>query len=93
MIPSGDGAVAPDDLPAALEALARSYAFVVVHAGEWDSPAVARLAADMAALMLVAAPSEIAGIETRARAAFKDEGLAIKAIASGAPGEPEERAA
>ena len=89
----GDGVVEPDDLPAALETLALHYDFVVVHAPDWHSPAVARLAAEMAALTLVAPPTEIAAVEARARAAFKDDGLAIKAIAAGAPADPEVRAA
>ena len=85
IIPSGDGAVAPDDLPAALEALARAYAFVVVHAADWRSRRRRRAAADMAAMLLVAAGRrKSAAVEARARAA-SGRGLAIKAIPTGAP--------
>ena len=41
IFPPATGAVAPDDLPAALELLALHYDFVVVHAADWASPAVA----------------------------------------------------
>jgi hypothetical protein len=44
VIPAGPGAVSGDGLDEALDALAASYAFVVVHASDWRSgPALAAL--------------------------------------------------
>jgi succinoglycan biosynthesis transport protein ExoP len=89
IILSGDGAVAADDLPPVLEALGRVYAFVVVHVADWRDAAY--LAEDIAAMLLIAPAAEIRVVEARACAAFRDEGLAIKAI--GVEAEPEELAA
>ena len=93
IIPSGDGALDPDRLPVALEALARAYDFVVVHAPDWRNSLAIDAAPDMAAMLLVAAPPEIDAVEARARAAFKDEGLAIKAIGVGPRPAPQTQAA
>jgi len=81
------------DIAARLEALNGRYAFVVVHAPDWRSPAAVRAADDMAALLLVAPSAEIAAVERRARAAYRDAGLAIRAVAMGALPETQERAA
>jgi uncharacterized protein involved in exopolysaccharide biosynthesis len=81
------------DIAARLEALYGKYAFVVVHAPDWRSPAAVRAADDMAALLLVAPSAEIAAVERRARAAYRDAGLAIRAVAMGALPETQERAA
>jgi uncharacterized protein involved in exopolysaccharide biosynthesis len=89
IIPSVDGAVAADDLPPVLEALRHAYAFVVVHVCDWRDAAY--LAEDMAAMLLIAPADEIRVVEARARAAFRDEGLAIKAV--GVEAEPEALAA
>jgi uncharacterized protein involved in exopolysaccharide biosynthesis len=93
VIPSGDGEVRPEDLSRVLEALAHAYAFVVVHAADWRHRGAADLAGEMAAMLLVAPATEIRAVEARARAAFKDEGLAIKAVGTGPRAEAEERAA
>ncbi len=93
IIPSGTSELAPDELPAALEALGRAYAFVVVHAPDWRAAACAQAVQDMAAMLIVAPTSEIAAVEARARAAYKDDGIAIKAVGVGAPSEGQERAA
>jgi uncharacterized protein involved in exopolysaccharide biosynthesis len=93
IFPSPQGEMEPQDIAARLEALARDYAFVVVHAADWRSPAAARAIEDMAALLIVAPASEIDAVERRARAAYRDVGLAIKAVGTGAPAEAQERAA
>ncbi len=93
IIPSGEGELEPDLIPAVLEALSRPYAFVVVHAADWSSPGAARAAEEMAAMLLVAPAVEIDAVEARARAAYRGEGLAIKAIGSGSRAGPEELAA
>jgi len=83
IIPSGRVETAAEALPAALEALMASYEFVVVHAPDWRTKLCARAAEDMAAMLIVAPTAELAAVEARVRAAFKDEGLAIKAIGVG----------
>ncbi len=93
IIPSGDGALGPEDLPAILATLAQAYAFVVVHAADWREPLATRAAEDMAAMLLIAPSAEVAAVEARARAAFKDEGLAIKAIGAGLRPTPQSQAA
>jgi uncharacterized protein involved in exopolysaccharide biosynthesis len=93
IVPSGQGALTPEDLPAILAALAQAYAFVVVHAADWRDPLATTAAEDMAAMLLVAPSPEVGAIEARARAAFKDEGLAIKAIGAGARPAPQPQAA
>ena len=93
IIPSGQGELTPEDLPAILAALAQAYVFVVVHAADWRDPLATTAAEDMAAMLLVAPSLEVGAVEARARAAFKDEGLAIKAIGSGPRPAPQPRAA
>lgn len=93
IIPSGEGALAPEDLPAILAALAQAYVFVVVHAADWRDPLATMAAEDMAAMLLVAPSPEVGAVEARARAAFKDEGLAIKAIGAGPRPAPQPQAA
>jgi uncharacterized protein involved in exopolysaccharide biosynthesis len=93
IIPSGEGALRPQELPAILAALAQAYTFVVVHAADWRDPLAAKAAQDMAAMLLVAPSAEVAAVEARARAAFKDEGLAIKAIGAGPRPTPQPQAA
>lgn len=83
----------PQQAAARLEALSKDYAFVVVHAPDWRQPVAIRAADDMAALLIVAPSVEIAAVERRARAAFRDAGLAIKAVGSGARPAAKERAA
>ena len=93
IVPSGGGALEPQDLPAILAALARAYVFVVVHAADWRDRLAMTAAEDMAAMLLVAPSPEVGAVEARARAAFKDEGLAIKAIGAGPHPEPQSQAA
>ena len=47
----------------------------------------------MAALLIVAPSAEIAAIEARARAAYHDAGLAIRAVGMGAAPAAQEQAA
>jgi succinoglycan biosynthesis transport protein ExoP len=93
IIPSGEGALAPQDLPAILASLAQAYAFVVVHAADWRDGLATTAVQEMAAMLLVAPSPEVGAVEARARAAFKDEGLAIKAIGAGARLTPQPQAA
>jgi uncharacterized protein involved in exopolysaccharide biosynthesis len=93
IIPSGDGALSPDDLPPILNALAQAYAFVVVHAPDWRDELATTAAEDMAAMLLVAPSRDVGAVEARARAAFKDEGLAIKAVGFGPRPAPQSQAA
>jgi hypothetical protein len=81
------------DIADRLEALYGRYDFVVVHAPDWRSPAAIGAADDMAALLLVAPSAEVAAMERRARAAYRDAGLAIRAVATGALPDTQERAA
>jgi uncharacterized protein involved in exopolysaccharide biosynthesis len=69
VIAAGSGAVASDDLEEILDALAASYAFVVVHASDWRSePALAALdKVDNA--VLVAPAARLAGALAHAREA------------------------
>ncbi len=64
-----------------------------MHAPDWRNSLAIDAAPDMAAMLLVAAPPEIDAVEARARAAFKDEGLAIKAIGVGPRPAPQTQAA
>lgn len=68
------------ELRALWEALARDYAFVVVHAPDWRDAACIEAVEDMAALLVVAPSPELAPLEARIRAAFHAEGVAIKGI-------------
>lgn len=77
-------AVGAEDVGDLVRALARDYDFVVVHAQDWRSRAAREATEELAALLLVAPSSEIGAVEARARAAYREAGLAIKAIASGA---------
>ncbi len=72
---------AGEDLRGLWEALARDYAFVVAHAPDWRDAACAGAVEDMAA-MLIAAP-HLGAVEAQVRAAFRDEGVAIKGIDTG----------
>jgi hypothetical protein len=78
---------AGEDLRALWAALSRDYAFVVAHAPDWREPACARAVEDMAALLIAAPASQLAGVEAQVRAAFRDEGVAIKGIATSAQAE------
>ena len=93
IIPSGIGEINPGVLSSVFEALAHDYAFVVVHAPDWRAEAARQAATDMAALIVSAPSAEIAAVEARARAAFHDEPLAIKAIGMGYRTEVREQAA
>ena len=77
-------AVRAEEVGDLVRALARDYEFVVVHAQDWRSRAAREATEELAALLLVAPSSEIGAVEARARAAYREAGLAIKAIASGA---------
>ena len=93
IVPSGRGGLASEDLAPALEGLASKYAFVVVHAADWRDPQATRAAQEMAAMIVAAPAADIGWIETRVRAAYRDEGLAIKAIGVGPRPQANERAA
>jgi uncharacterized protein involved in exopolysaccharide biosynthesis len=71
---------AGEDLSALWEALSHDYAFVVVHAPDWRHPACTGAVADMAALLVAAPSPQLAKVEAWVRTAFRDEGVAIKAI-------------
>ena len=68
-------------------ALSHDYAFVVVHAPDWRHPACTAAVPDMAALLVAAPSPRLAEVEGWVRAAFRDEGVAIKAIDTGARAE------
>jgi succinoglycan biosynthesis transport protein ExoP len=89
IIPSGASAITPEALAPALEALMDAYDFVVVHAPDWRDPLARSAAGDMAAMLLVTPEEEISAAEARARAAFRGEGMAIKAIGAGSSCRPE----
>ena len=93
IVPSGRGELTPEELGPVLETMARTYAFVVVHAPDWRDPLATRAAAEMAAMIVAAPVADIGWIETRVRAAYRDDGLAIKAIGVGPRPQPSERAA
>ena len=93
IVPSGRGELSPEDLAPVLETLASNYAFVVVHAADWRDPLATRAAQEMAAMIVAAPVADIGWIETRVRAAYRDEGLAIKPIGVGPRPRPSERAA
>ncbi len=93
IFPSTQGEIDPERIGARLEALARDYAFVVVHAADWRTPAAVRAIEDMAALLIVAPSTQIAAVEARARATYRDVGLAIKAVGMGETPAAQEQAA
>ena len=71
---------AGEELRGLWEALSRDYAFVVVHAPDWRDRACAGAVEDMAAMLVVAPSPQLADVEAQVRAAYRDEGVAIKAI-------------
>lgn len=70
VIPAGPGAFSSDGLDEVLDALAASYAFVVVHASDWRSdPALAAMD-HVAKVVLVGPASALRGALARARQAI-----------------------
>ena len=82
IVPAGVGEINAAALASVLDALAESYAFVVIHVSDWRAPAAAASMASVAAVMLCAADGRLPAAQERLRRALPDPSIVIKGIAT-----------
>jgi Mrp family chromosome partitioning ATPase len=81
ILPLGTGDVDAEGLEPILAALAQSYAFVVIHASDWRSPAVVAVMAAVGAVIVCAPAAQLEAVEQRLKAAFDDPTIATAGVA------------
>jgi uncharacterized protein involved in exopolysaccharide biosynthesis len=85
ILPAGAGEIPVDGLPAVLDVLSESYAFLVIHASDWRRPAALAALDRVAAVIICAPESRLPRAEQRLRDLSLDPSVAIVGLAIGAP--------
>jgi polysaccharide biosynthesis transport protein len=81
ILPAGTGEIDPDQLESVLAALAQSYVFVVIHASNWRSPAVAAAIGGVGAVIVCAPAARLEAAQERLQQGFADPTIATVGVA------------
>jgi len=81
ILPAGTGEIDPDQLESVLAALAQSYVFVVIHASNWRSPAVAAAIGGVGAVIVCAPAARLEAAKERLQQGFADPTIATVGVA------------
>jgi len=83
ILPIGTGEIDPEELEPVLAALSESYAFVVIHASDWRSPAVAAAIGVVGAVIVCAPAARLEAMKERLREGFADPTIVTAGVALG----------
>jgi len=81
ILPVGTGEIDPEQLEPVLTALAQSYVFVVIHASDWRSPAVAAAIGGVGAVIVCAPVSRLEATKERLQQGFADPTIVTVGLA------------
>jgi len=81
ILPAGTGEIDPDQLESVLAALAQSYVFVVIHASNWRSPAVAAAIGGVGAVIVCAPAARLEAAKERLQQGFADPTIVTVGVA------------
>jgi len=81
ILPAGTGEIDPDQLESVLAALAQSYVFVVIHASDWRSPAVAAAIGGVGAVIVCAPAARLEAAKGRLQQGFADPTIVTVGVA------------
>jgi len=81
ILPAGTGEIDPDQLESVLAALAQSYVFVVIHASNWRSPAVAAAIGGVGAVIVCAPAARLEAAKGRLQQGFADPTIVTVGVA------------
>jgi polysaccharide biosynthesis transport protein len=81
ILPAGTGEIDPDQLEPVLAALAQSYVFVVIHASNWRSPAVAAAIGGVGAVIVCAPAARLEAAKERLQQGFADPTIVTVGVA------------
>src|SRR5271163_3570340 len=81
ILPPGTGEIDPDQLESVLAALAQSYVFVVIHASNWRSPAVAPAIGGVGAVIVCAPAARLEAVRERLQQGFADPTIVTVGVA------------
>src|SRR5271168_221201 len=81
ILPVGTGEIDSDQLEPVLAALAQSYVFVVIHASNWRSPAVAAAIGGVGAVIVCAPAARLEAAKERLQQGFADPTIVTVGVA------------